>query len=725
MINKIKRHLLPIAILAIISILVHHVWFFNLSPITAGDWAVDHLEKIQEYFSLPSMWFSDSGLGGLNFGISFWPFIFISGALAKLNIDIYLIERLVFLWPVALLLPISMYFLSYYILRSKTAAFISAFVFEFNTYLIILKGGHLTLLMAITLTPIFLLFFIKTLNEKKIFHALIASFFGFVISFYEFRIFYLVIWLAFFYTIYHLIIIERIKSFKQLYPSYSGLSRLAGSKQIRGVYTRTLSSVSGIIKLGFFSAIPVVLVMLLNLYFLLGIYGARVLTSNSVFSQPLFGAWYIKLTKVMAILHFGWTGNSAPTWEIQPIQWQFFLVPILVFLGFLVSKKNKLIPFFAFLGLLGIFLTKQNTLPFPDIYQWLFDHVPGFNAFRESGKFLLYVSLSYAVLIGAFIDWLWQKAKDKKSLMVIASLITILTTLLFLWNAKPMITGELGYLFVQRKIPNDYLIVKDFLSKQKEYFRTFWIPLNSRWSFRLNNIPIMSDYAIIHDSWLSFVTDGHAYTNRFSNQLFDISAIKYVIIPLEDKANDDNFFEKGKRKKFIDQVNKLSYLNKINIGTEEIVVYENKDYRPHIYLTDKKETIYKNISYQKVDFKFINPTEYKINLTNINSLIYLNFSESYHPSWKIRVGEFNWFKTLTEKNYFLPDRYHYKNDAFLNSFLIDPKSVCQNNSNCNIDLTLYFAPQSYVYLGGIISLITLTSLIGGLIVASIRFFKAS
>ena len=343
MINKIKRHSLPIGILVIISILVHHVWFFNLSPITYGDWMVDYLEKINEYFSLPDIWTSDSGFGGLNFGISFWPFIFIAGALAKLNINIYLIERLVFLWPIALLLPIFMYFLSYYILRSKMAAFISALVFEFNTYLIILKGGHLTLLMAITFTPVFLLFFIKTLNEKKLIYALIASFFGFVISFYEFRIFYLVVWLAFFYTVYHLIIIERIKNFKQL------------------------------IKLGFFSAIPVVLVILLNLYFLLGIYGARVLTSNSVFNQPLFGAWYIKLTKVMAILHFGWTGGEIIPWKIEPIQWQFFLVPILAFLGFLVSKKNKLIPFFTFLGLLGIFLTKQNTLPFPDIYQWLFD----------------------------------------------------------------------------------------------------------------------------------------------------------------------------------------------------------------------------------------------------------------------------------------------------------------------------------------------------------------
>ena len=562
----------------------------------------------------------------------------------------------------------------------------SALVFEFNTYLIILKGGHLLLLMAITLTPIFLLFFIKTLKEKKLLYALITSFFGFIISFYEFRIFYLVIWLAIFYTGYHLIVIERIKTFPQL------------------------------IKLGFYSIIPILLVLFLNLYFILGIYGARVLTSNSVFNQPLFGAWYIKLTNMMSIRHFGWTGGKIPPWHIETIQLQFFLVPIFAFFGFLVKKNNKLIPFFAFIGLLGIFLSKQNTLPFPNVYQWLFDRVPGFNAFRESGKFLMYVSLSYAILIGSFIGWLWQKAKDKKRIFI-ASFVTVLTVILFLYNAKPMITGELGSLFIPRHVPKDYLQVKTFLLNQRGYFRTLWIPHTSRWSFRLNNLPLMSYYSLTNGGWLSFADPiNQVNFKNFINQLFDLTSVKYVFIPLEDKANDDNFFEYlGKRKNFIDQVNKLNYLKKINIGTKEIIVYENKDYRPHIYLTNNKETIYKNIPYIKTDYKYINPTQYKVNLTNIKNPVYLNFSESYHPYWKIRVGKFNWLKSIFEKDYFLSDEYHSKNDVLLNSFYIDPKSICQNISNCNISLTLYFAPQSYVYLGGIISLTTLAVILGYLI----------
>ena len=56
--------------------------------------------------------------------------------------------------------------------------------------------------------------------------------------------------------------------------------------------------------------------------------------------------------------------------------------------------------------------------------------------FENPVNFLLYVSLSYAVLTGAFIGWLWQKAKNKKTMIIIALLVTILIAMLFLWNAK-------------------------------------------------------------------------------------------------------------------------------------------------------------------------------------------------------------------------------------------------------------------------------------------------
>src|SRR3989338_1877379 len=149
--KKFSQHILPVSFLVILSILVHHAWFTNLAPITYGDWYIAYTEKLNEYFALPLIWNSDYAFGSPSLGLSFWPFLSFAGFLSFLNLSPFLIERIVFLWPVAFLLPLGMYFLSYHLLRSRIASIIGGLFFEFNTYMIILQGGHLTLLMAMTL----------------------------------------------------------------------------------------------------------------------------------------------------------------------------------------------------------------------------------------------------------------------------------------------------------------------------------------------------------------------------------------------------------------------------------------------------------------------------------------------------------------------------------------------------------------------------------------------
>jgi len=695
--KKFRLHILPVAFLVLLSVMVHHAWFTNLAPITYGDWYVDHSEKLREFFTLPMIWNSDYGFGTLNFGVSFWPFLLLSGFLSTLNLSPFLIERVIFLWPLVILLPLGTYFLSYYLFRSRIASVISGLFFEFNTYMVILQSGHLTLLMAISLTPFFLLFFIKTLSSKRLSYAIITSLIGFAISFYEFRIFYLAVLLVFFYTLYLIVILKEFNGVKDL------ISKLLLA----------------------FTVIS--LILLLNLYFLFGIYGGQSLSNNMLFQRSLFGAWYIKLSKIMTISHFGWTGGKMEPWKIQPLLVRFFFIPILALLGFIVGKKNKKLPFFAFLGILGIFLAKQNTPPLPDIYQWLFDNIPGFNVFRESGKFLLYVAISYSVLIGAFISWFWSSSELKLN-KLLKVLIIFFITFIIIWNAKPIITGELGSLFVPRKIPKDYLLLNKYLISQKEYFRTFWSPDYSRWGHYLSNHPRTSVLYLNLYEWSDFAKKGNPIGNKYFNQLLDISSIKYVIVPLQDKGNDDDFFPKAyKRANFISELESLPYLKKVNIGMKEIVMFENDDYRQHIYLTRKKESISSYVSYQKAKYSMLNSTEYKIILENINNTVYLNFSENYHPSWKLRVGSFNWIDVLTDKNYFLADDLHFKNDAKLNSFFIDVQQICKNQSGCiknsdgsyDIDLTLYVRPQSYVYLGLIISGVIFLICIGYLIITLI------
>jgi hypothetical protein len=110
-----------------------------------------------------------------------------------------------------------------------------------------------------------------------------------------------------------------------------------------------------------------------------------------------------------------------------------------------------------------------------------------------------------------------------------------------------------------------------------------------------------------------------------------------------------------------------------------------------------------------------------VHLTNVTSSVFVNFSESFDPNWKVRVGSFAWNDAF-DKNYFLPDTFHTESDATLNSFYISPDYIRQNlpasaytvnpDGSINVDLTIYFKPQSYFYVGVIVSGATLLACLG-------------
>src|SRR3989338_9639367 len=101
--RKLTPHFLPVVLIILISVFVHHVWFFNFSPITYGDWTIDYIEKVKEFLSLPTVWRGENNLGGVDIGIFFWPLQFLIGLLAYFNIAPSLLERIFTMWPVALL----------------------------------------------------------------------------------------------------------------------------------------------------------------------------------------------------------------------------------------------------------------------------------------------------------------------------------------------------------------------------------------------------------------------------------------------------------------------------------------------------------------------------------------------------------------------------------------------------------------------------------------------
>ncbi len=591
--------------LLVINLAVFHDWFFSSGIFTYGDWGQNFRELSEGYFALPQIWLTD-GLGTTNLAASIYPLRLIEGIIAKIGVEWPLIERLLFLWPSVLLPAFSSFWLARAVIGSNLGSAVASLVYTFNTYMLVLHTGHLLLAVAFGLVPLVLWLYIKSLERPSFPLAVVVGLTAFASSFYEFRAFYLLAGVLMLYLLYH-------------------VARAGSLRRAQLVHTLAVG------------LLPFVIVGLLNAYWLIGLSQVGALSTNQLFGRGLFGDAYLNLPRAATLFHPFWSGGQPTDFVIQPIPTHFWLVPLAALGGLVLNIRNRRVVFFAIVAVIGVFLAKQSGGPFPHAYLWLYEHVPGFNAFREASKFYFLTALGYSVLIGAFVAWLWRNRPG--SAVRKAGAYAVITVLagIFLWNTKPLITGEIQTLFVPRQVPQDYAVLKNFLLKQPDFFRTYWVPHDSRWGFYTDQHPKISGINTIQKEWEQFVSyDQHdgswpvseqitdIFNKPYSDQLFDSASVKYVIVPLQDRANDDDFFINygNDRQYYLDALNQVPFLKRIYIGTSEVAVYENTDYRPHL--------VAPNLSFQS-----INPTQYRLQLKNLREPEPVYFSEAFHPDWKL------------------------------------------------------------------------------------------
>jgi len=707
---KVIIKCIPVILLVIIAVLTHVNWFIPTTTLTFSDWSFFTMPAIKELWHTWGAWLGFANLGGPNIQIPFLFFDSIWSLIGNLGFSYDIATKITFFIPVAILGFISPYVLSLKLTKNKLISFVCSLFYGTTTYFLILQTSHMPIAFIYGLAPLIFYIYIKALEKNTLISWICFVLIYCLGIFYEVRIMYLVslmlgIYFLFFYI-----------------------------KQIRNYIKYILMCM--------------ILVILLNVFWLLPvIFGGIVFQIGAVADRGLFGGDLANILYAITIFHWSWTGGyTNRLFEPQPILWHFWIIPGIIIFLLIKQLKNvsyiKQKIFFLTLLLIGIFLTKQSAAPFPNAYFWLYSHFPGFNLFRESSKMYLLVAFGYMGLLGYLLLDLKEFTKSKKKYLY--HLICFIIIVVSLWNLKPLFNKDIDTLFISRNIPSEYLILNNFIARQEEYFRTGWLPSYSRWGIFTALHPKLEIGGVLDGEWSAIynrppydkVTSAEAMIDAlkksYIENLINIASIKYIIIPLTDTENNDDIYRFfGKNKEFyVQQLDKLAYLKKINIGTEETVVYLNTDYRPHVYTTSQKETIYNSIPYKKVIFNSINPAQYKIILKNISKPLYLNFSELYDPYWKIRIGNFSWFDVLFNKNYFLSSRFHFQNNAVLNSFYIDPKVIC-NNFQCtkntdgsyDINLTLYYTSQSYMYLGLAMGGVTLLAVAIYLSVAFIKPIK--
>ncbi|RJP34661.1 MAG: hypothetical protein C4536_02370 [Actinobacteria bacterium] len=561
----------PYLYLAVLfNIAVHHVWFFSTAIMTHGDSGFSFPEQIGQVASFQT--WSAAGLGGVVTMPSSYPYIFLAGLFARAGLSMAVIQRIVLFWPAIIVGSIGSYLLVRKVSESSLGGLVGSLVFNFNTFFIISTSGHITIAAAIAWSPLALYLFMELTEEPSLKKAIGCAIPLFIISVLEFRVFYVV-----------------CLPILLLY-----LFSIPGRGEKRGLPSFTAL---------FF--LPVIATMLLNAYWLIPYYAGGlegglegIIVGRSLFTGGTTGT--NALHSALTVFAPMWSGGKLVTFSTHPIPLYWFLLPIAAFSTLLFSKlrKDKRVLFFAVVALVGVFLTKFIYPPFPGVYEWLYENFPGFSAFREPSKFTFLIYLPYAALLGCLVGHLQRRASARRWKTAGVYLLAALISLPFVLNALPVASGSAGTLFVGRDIPGDYEVYKDFILDQARYSRTLWVPTYSRWSFYNDEHPMVSCVDAVQGAWKElqpperddvFKPENIIYILQrpFTQELLRSASIEYVAVPLQDEENDDDFFAYygGDRGFFIDALDDLEYLERLDIGTGELAVYRNHEFAPEAFAT--------------------------------------------------------------------------------------------------------------------------------------------
>ncbi len=652
-------------ILALI-LLVSRNWFLSPSSISFGDAGFYFLEQIKEFAFVPFLWSSGS-LGGTTLVLnSFFylklPLVFLS----VFDLPWWLIERLCWYFPFLFLTFFSAFFLLKKLEIKKPFDILGAGFYLLNSYiLMIIGGGQISIALSYGLLPFSLLSFIKAVEVPNAkFIVLTGLVFALQFSF-EPRFFLLVLIISFFYY---------LVNFKF---------------EIK----RLLKSLT----------LPLFLAGLIHFFWILPL----LLIRKQPFEPALVKTDWLSFLSLsqfsnsLSLLHPNWPENIfGKTYFFNPL---FLILPLVAFSSLLFidlkkKQETKKVIFFILLGLLGAFLAKGVNPPFGFVYRFFYDHLPFFNTFRDPVKFYFLTALSFLFLI----PFCLQKLRK------ISFVPVIVFVFLLLLSIKPAWTGQLDGTFKVRQIPQQYLELKEFLISDESFSRTLWLPKRQRFGFYSNNHPAIdsenffgpnycladvcqNEVALPGDWGKDCPVNDRCYVREMSfllqpetEDLLKKMAVGYLIVPLDPFGEifiDTYKYNPQQRQEveqFIDQIN---WLEKVTV-TDGLAVYKVNGAEDHFYFDGESEAT--------VSWRQINPTSYEVSLGNVTKPATLVFSETFDPLWQVRVNG----QTISSSPY----------NQILNSFAIDTAE--------DLEVTVVYQPQKYLYWGGIVSLLTLLASVG-------------
>lgn len=424
-------------------------------------------------------------------------------------------------------------------------------------------------------------------------------------------------------------------------------------------------------------------------------------------------------------------------------QWTVFIGPLIVILGFLLSRKIQkdfiLIAVFFFIT---IFLESANITQIGvEFYRKLF-YIPGFSMFRNFyGQWQWVQTFFYALLFGYTLFLVLSQLKKKTVYIT-----SIFVAVILIFGSWKFVSGDI-LRQPHRATDNVSMIIQmdhhyeetlSFLRSRPDDGKIFDFPFTE---FSYQVIPGLNSGAYIGPSPTSYLTgrrdfSGHQILEPFSEEflklikeknylaikrLFGLLNVKYILYITDPKAYKDSFPEIPYTlllKVLPDSAALTDFVRKITSEKvselDNYLVYNtDKDfYLPHFYIPrtiisyDHNSSSDKNTSFfvdtkeadprivyvetdtcTKINFlpdckgkirvednlpeiiyKRINPTKYKIIVSNANGPFSLVFSDKFHKDWRVFIVNREPEKLEIRESYFggsIQESYH--ENIFLDS----------------------------------------------------------
>ena len=327
----------------------------------------------------------------------------------------------------------------------------------------------------------------------------------------------------------------------------------------------------------------------------------------------------------LALLHPNWPENIfGKVYFMQP---EFLLLPILAFSGLLFLGRvsiqlKKRILFFAVLALLGSFLAKGTSLPLGEVYVALFERIPGFVLFRDPTKFYILVSLSFSILIPFTLwqvsAWISKKRKIDSRL----TLLSFALVFVILWGVliREALQGKLGGTFQKHDIPAGYVVFKDFLDKQPQFFRVLTVPRWQRFIYATDRHPLVDASYLFNVQDISLLVGLMSSSQDYLSQL----SVKYIIVP-DDSLGEifltDRSYDETKYISVVKSLEAIPWIRKVHTFGK-VVIFETRFHHDRFWV-DRGEIL---------NYEAVHPTRYVVDVKTDASSI-LTSSESYDPRW--------------------------------------------------------------------------------------------